>query len=134
MEKQLIHNSVTCLECGETLISRFTHDYNMCSCPQKTFVDGGFSYGRYGGKDLDKVQTNYLYDDEPHEIIREYFERGGRGKNGDEELQYVKLKDVDDSWLQAIIVYENEYRPHNRMLKYYLEEQELRSKKFRKIK
>lgn len=129
MEKQLIHNSVTCLECGETLISRFTHDYNTCSCPQQTSVDGGLSYGKYGGKDLNKVQTNYLYNDAPHEIIREYLERGTYGKNGDEELKYVKLKDIDDSWLQAIIVYENEYRPQNRMLKYYLVEQ-----KFRKIK
>ena len=132
MEKQLIHNSVTCLECGETLISRFTHDYNTCSCLQQTSVDGGFSYGRYGGKDLDKVQTNYLYDDEPHEIIREYLERGTYGKNGDEELKYVKLKDIDDSWLQAIIVYENEYRPQNRMLKNYLAEKEFRKNKIKR--
>ena len=27
MEKQLVHNSVTCLECGETLVSFHTHDY-----------------------------------------------------------------------------------------------------------
>ena len=128
MEKQLIHNSVTCLECGETLISRSTHDYNTCSCPQQTSVDGGLSYGKYGGKDLNKVQTNYLYNDAPHEIIREYLERGGRGKNLDEELKYVKLKDIDDSWLQAIIVYENEYRPQNRMLKHYLAEQKFRKK------
>ena len=126
MEKQLIHNYVTCLECGETLVSRFTHDYNTCSCPQKTSVDGGFSYGRYGGLDLDKVKTNYIYDDAPHETIREYLERGGRGVNGDEELKYVKLKDIDDSWLQAIISYEREHRPENRMLKYYLAEQEFR--------
>ena len=45
MEKQLIHNSVTCLECGETLISRFTHDYNTCSCPQQTSVMVGSGTG-----------------------------------------------------------------------------------------
>ena len=126
MEKQLIYNSVTCLECGETLVSNYTHDFKTCSCPQQTSVDGGLSYGRYSGKDLSKVQTNYLYDDAPFEVIREYLMRGSRGKNGDEELKYVKLKNIDDAWLQAIIVYENEYRPQNRMLKYYLAEKEFR--------
>lgn len=128
MDKQLIHNSVTCLECGKTLVSYNTHDYKTCSCPNQTSVDGGLSYGRYGGLDLSKVQTNYLYSDSPHEQIREVVSRGGRGKNGDEPLKYVLLKDVDDEWLEAIIKYEKELRPNNRFIPIYLEEQ-----KFRKL-
>ena len=82
MEKQLVHNSVTCLECGETLVSFHTHDYKTCSCENETMVDGGLSYGRYGGKDLSKVKTNYVYDDDKIEVIREVFYRCGRGIDG----------------------------------------------------
>ena len=122
MEKQLIYNSVKCLNCGEVLVSYHRHDYNVCSCENQTMVDGGQEYGRYGGKDLSLVETNYLYDDAPFEQIREVIHRGGRGKNGDEPLKYVKLSEVDDEWLQAIIDYEEEHRPMNRFLEYYYKE------------
>ena len=122
MEKQLVHNSVTCLECGETLVSFHTHDYKTCSCENETSVDGGLSYGRYGGKDLDKVKTNYVYDDDKIEVIREVFYRGGRGISGREELKYVKLSEVNDEWLGAIIDYEEHYRPNNKYLPIYYKE------------
>ena len=122
MEKQLVHNSVTCLECGETLVSFHTHDYKTCSCENETMVDGGLSYGRYGGKDLDKVKTNYVYDDDKIEVIREVFYRGGRGIVGREELKYVKLSEVNDEWLGAIIDYEEQYRPNNKYLPIYYKE------------
>ena len=122
MEKNLIYNSVTCLECGETLVSFHTHDYKTCSCDNETSVDGGLSYGRYGGKDLDKVKTNYIYDDEPFEKIREVVCRGGRGIDGREELKYVKLSEVNDEWLGAIIDYEEQYRPNNKYLPIYYKE------------
>lgn len=126
MEKQLIYNSVTCLECGETLVSRHVHDYKTCSCEQGTMVDGGLEYIKFGCKDLSKVQTNYIYDDAPFEVIREYLYRGGRGVNGDEPLKYVVLKDIDDSWLDAIIVYEETHRPKNRFLTFYKKEKKWR--------
>ena len=131
MEKQLVHNSVTCLECGETLVSFHTHDYKTCSCENETMVDGGLSYGRYGGKDLDKVKTNYVYDDDKIEIIREVFYRGGRGIVGREELKYVKLSEVNDEWLGAIIDYEEQYRPNNKYLPIYYKELNYRNGKDR---
>ena len=36
---KLIYNSVICLSCGETLISRHRHDYKTCSCENETMVD-----------------------------------------------------------------------------------------------
>jgi hypothetical protein len=126
MEKQLIHSSVICLECGEVLVSRHRHDYKTCSCEQETMIDGGLEYIRYGGRDLAKVQINYIYDDAPFEIMREYLERGGRGINSDEELKYVKLKDINDKWLQAIIEYETQHRPTNIFLPIYKNEQKFR--------
>ena len=129
MEKRLILNSVICLSCGEQLVSRHTHDYKTCSCENGTMVDGGLSYQRYGGKDLELVQSFCIYDDEPHETLRMYIERGSRGKNGDEPLKYIKLKDIDDEYLKAIIDYEEELRPDNPYLKHFKNE-----KKFRKSK
>jgi len=50
---------VTCLQCGETLISKSRHDFQQCKCKNQTFVDGGGVDGvvRYGGMDLAKVQV-----------------------------------------------------------------------------
>ena len=128
MEKQLIYNSVKCLKCNDILVSYRRHDYKTCSCSNETMVDGGLDYGRYGGKDLSLVETNYLYDDAPFEVIREHMFRGGRGKSGKEELKYVKLSEVDDEWLGAIIDYEEERRPNNPQLKWYNLENAYRNK------
>lgn len=127
--KKLVYNSVTCLECGETLISHNRHDYKTCKCENETMVDGGTDYQRFGGKDLSKVQSFCLYDDSPHELLREYVCRGGKGKNGDEPLKYVKLKDIDDEWLRAIIDYEEQYRPNNKYLPIYYRELNYRNGK-----
>lgn len=128
MEKQLIYNSVVCLICGEHLVSRHRHDFQQCSCENGSFTDGGYDYQRWGGKDLEAIQSFCIYDDEPHELIRFYVERGSRGKNGDEELKYIKLKDVDNDYLKAIIKYEEELRPSNKFLNIYKTEVKYRKK------
>ena len=122
MEKHLVHNSVTCLECGETLVSFHTHDYKTCSCDNETSVDGGTSYIRYGGVDLSLVKSLALYDDDPFEKIREVVCRGGRGIDGKQPLKYTPLKDINDEWLGAIIDYEEQYRPNNKYLPIYYKE------------
>lgn len=47
---------IQCLVCGEILESKYRHDFQMCGCPNQSFVDGGNSYLRIGGKDLDKIK------------------------------------------------------------------------------
>lgn len=126
MGKQLIYNSVTCLQCGEVLVSNHVHDYVECNCDNRTMCDGGGEYGRHGGKDLSLVKTNYLYSDAPHEKIREVFTRGSRGKDSKQPLTYIKLKDIDDQYLQSIIDYEEERRPNNKYLFIYKNEQKFR--------
>ena len=128
MEKRLVYNSVVCLICGEHLVSRHRHDFQRCSCENGAVCDGGLEYERFGAKDLEAIQSFCVYDDEPHEVIRFYVERGSRGKNMDEELKYIKLKDVDDDHLKAIIKYEEEIRPNNRFLKIYKTEVKYRKK------
>lgn len=78
---KLKRNRVKCLECGTILESFDVHDYKTCGCPQETMVDGGLEYERYGGHDMNKVQTMFEYTDDDaflwgvlnrntHEIVR----------------------------------------------------------------
>jgi len=126
MERKLVYNSVICLQCNETLVSTHVHDYKTCSCENGTMCDGGLQYGRAGGKDLSLVKPNYLYTDSPHEQIREVFSRGSRGEDGKQPLLYIKLKNIDNQYLDAIIAYEDNLRPHNPFLPIYRAEKEFR--------
>ena len=50
-------NKIQCLKCGVFLESKHTHDFQMCSCENQTFVDGGDEYMRCGGKNLDLIRV-----------------------------------------------------------------------------
>jgi hypothetical protein len=47
---------VRCLKCGEELESKSIHDFRMCGCENKTFIDGGSHYTRLGGVDMNLVE------------------------------------------------------------------------------
>ena len=61
LRKVLTLNSVKCLECGEVLVSKSQHHFVSCSCKNQCFTDGGLSYNRAGGKDLDKIEDLCKY-------------------------------------------------------------------------
>jgi len=48
---------VKCLVCNEILESKYRHDFIMCDCSNRTFVDGGDDYLRMGGVDMDKIEV-----------------------------------------------------------------------------
>lgn len=131
MEKQIVLNSMMTPD-GTILTSRHLHDY-------VSHVDAnGDFYSNDGGNDylhrtINKVPATdlTLYSDSPFEIIREHIVRGGRGKDGNEPLKYIVLKDINDEWLQAIIDYEEELRPNNPQLEYYKQEQLYRNEQSR---
>lgn len=122
MITNLVYNAVTCLGCGEKLVSRHRHDYVQCSCENGTFIDGGLDYRRYGGKNLDLISHEHVNDGDTHEKIREVFARGSYGKEGDEPLHYILLKDMTDEHVQGTIDYELAYRPRNPYLNIYRNE------------
>lgn len=99
---KIYHNSVICLECGEKLISRHRHDFQSCSCENETYVDGGLDYIRVGGKDLNKIQRFTINSEDKFEDIRFYLERGTYGKDGNEPLHYIKLKDMELNHLEIL--------------------------------
>ena len=101
--RQLVYNAVKCLECDTELVSYHRHDYNTCECPNETMVDGGLSYERFGGKDMDKVKPMHVYDDEDFEIVRTKHHRGGRGIDGTEPISWTAICDMNDDWLKAVV-------------------------------
>lgn len=103
--KQLVYNSVTCQECNETIVSYHRHDYKICSCPNEAMVDGGTDYERYGAKNMDKIKTFAVYDDDDFEIVRKYATRGGRGKDGKQPLTWIPICDMDNDYLEAVLDY-----------------------------
>jgi len=47
---------IKCLGCNKILVSFHRHDFKSCGCTNSTFVDGGYDYLRYGGKNMKKIQ------------------------------------------------------------------------------
>ena len=41
----------------------------------------------------------------PHSIVRLYATRGGRGEDGKQPLTWVRICDMNDDWLQAVLDY-----------------------------
>jgi hypothetical protein len=103
--RQIVYNSVKCLECNEVLVSRHVHDYVTCGCPNDAMADGGNDYGRYGAVDMDKIETYYVYADDDYELVRKYAVRGGRGKGGRDPLTWIPIADMDDDYLLAVLEY-----------------------------
>ena len=126
MEKQLLHSSIRTPD-GTILTSTHRHDYvsHIDKNGLTYSLDGGTDYIRTS-IDVEKAEDLSLYSDDAHEKLREVISRGGRGKNGDEELKYVLLKDINDEWLEAIIEYEELNRPNNKYLPVYREELKFR--------
>ena len=103
--RQLVYNAVTCLDCLDTIVSYYRHDYKTCRCPNRAMVDGGTDYGRYGAMDMKKIVYHEVFADDDFELVRQYATRGSRGKDGLQPLTYIPLKDMDDDYLKAVLEY-----------------------------
>jgi hypothetical protein len=95
----IVHNAISCKFCHDYLESNHKHDFKDCSCGEVA-IDGGLSY-------LKRTGTNYIErsinSNAEFEVVRAYFKRGTYGKNGDEELKFIALKDMEDSHIEAIL-------------------------------
>ena len=49
-KEKLKIKAIKCPKCKEVIFSRARHDFHYCSC-NSLYVDGGFDYLRYGGKE-----------------------------------------------------------------------------------
>ena len=103
--EHIVYNAVRCHECNQVIESHHTHDYKTCGCDNEAVVDGGIAYARYGAKDMSKITKITYTDQDPHDLIREFASWGTYGKHGDQPLKYVKIKDMTDDHIRAVIVY-----------------------------
>ena len=130
--EQVVLNRVQCKNCAEILTSYNRHDYKTCGCENQTMVDGGTAYQRYGGKDLDLVDTSLtVYLSEDHLVNRDTAHWGNRGKDGKSSLSYKSVTEMSNDhltniikdmsgriepWMEQIIAKELEYRGINNII------------------
>lgn len=110
---------------GHVMISRSRHNYleYKDNNGDVYILDGGTNYVRRSINEIPATVIT-IEDTDPHELIREHFEWGTYGKNGDQELKYVVLKDLTDDHLQAIIRTQTHLKEH--ILKVFFDELEHR--------
>jgi hypothetical protein len=113
LEKRLIYNAIETPD-GTVIVSRHRHDF-VCHKDKngrEYCVDGGLDYIRRQliNYDFDnRMFVTYdhkelsLYDDEPHEVQRKVIAWGTRGKNGDQPLKYVAVKDMETEHIEAVL-------------------------------
>lgn len=92
---------------GTVLVSRTTHDYKTHTdtvSGEVYILDGGCSYLRTS---INKVPAEDLsiYSTDSHEKIRENVDWGSYGKEGEEPLHYILLKDLTDEHLRSLTKY-----------------------------
>ena len=104
MEKKLLANRM--ITPDGTLMQSFNqHDYKTYKdtlSKEEYMIDGGLAYER---RSLNYVPASddSAYTTDSHEYIRERFAWGSYGKNGDERLHYIYLKDMETNHIKAIL-------------------------------
>jgi hypothetical protein len=109
MEKQLVYSAIQTPD-GTILESRYTHDYvtHIDANGLEYMLDGGTDYQRYITQPTAPFTNISLYMDDDFELIRQKVKRGGRGKDNQQPLTFVPICEMNDEWLQAAILYNEE--------------------------
>ena len=104
MEKQVIYSAIRTPD-GTLLESLHRHDYksHKDTLTGNTYgIDGGNDYFRFIG-DVYDCEVITHYSDEPQEVVRQYVRWGTYGKNGDQPLYWIKMCDMTNDHIEAII-------------------------------
>jgi hypothetical protein len=89
-------------------------------------VDGGLDYLRRNVHENAPAEELSVYSDDSHELIREAFKWGTRGKDGRQPLKYVPLKDLTTDHIQAILKTQDHIQQYIRNI--FLDEMIFRTK------
>ena len=103
---------------GTILESMHRHDYRtyIDANGKEYMVDGGLDYLRRNVHDDAPYQELSVYDDDLHELVREVFKWGTRGKDGKQPLTYVPLKDLTTEHIEAILDTQTHIQEHIRKI------------------
>ena len=98
---KLIQNAMITPD-GVILNSCNQHDYREHN---GYFVDGGLEYTRYGcpADCKDKFEPLFLYENDDFQIKKNKLVWGTFGKDGKQQLKWVKLIDCEDDHLKAVL-------------------------------
>ena len=92
----IIQNAVTCLGCGDFIVSKYRHDFVTCTCGAIS-VDGGQSYLRRVGDFANAVDHSWELSDELYNACAEAVEEAidtNRNKFGIANAVMRKLREA----------------------------------------
>ena len=106
----LIANRWQCPD-GTVLQSMHRYDYvnhKDALTGEECFVDGGiFGVIRTSGN----LKSLCVYSNDPHELQREFFFWGNRGKDGKQPLTWVAAKDMTTDHIEAVLETQDRIAP-----------------------
>lgn len=113
---KLLVNAIQCPD-GTVIESIYRHDFvSHTQEDGRTYaVDGGLDYRRVLFCDGEFIDL-CVYDDDSHEVKRDRFTWGTYGKNGKDEFKRVKLKNMSNDHIQAIIDTQHHIARHVKQL------------------
>ncbi len=108
-ERRIIANMIKTPD-GTILQSYNRHDYKTYTDKNghEYMVDGGSDYLRRNLVEEAPYEELSVYSDAPFQLIRKYFCRGGRGKDGRQPITYVPLNEMSNEWVKSCIIYNDE--------------------------
>jgi hypothetical protein len=103
---------------GTILESMHRHDYVTYTDAngKEYMVDGGLDYLRRNVHEDAPYEELSLYCNSDHEVIRECFKWGTRGKDGKQPLTWLVLKDMKTDHIEAILETQTGLRDHIRQV------------------
>lgn len=103
---------------GQLLQSYHVHDYKTYTDANglEYMVDGGTEYLRRNIQDTAPHEELSVYETDPHEVIREAFHWGTRGKDGRQPLTWKPLCALDTDHIEAILETQHQIPPHFRKI------------------
>jgi len=126
-EPRIVSNRIRTPD-GTILESIHRHDYKTYVDDNglEYMVDGGLDYLRRNVHDDAPHEEWSVYSNDPHEVIREVFKWGTRGKDGKQPLIYVPLKDLTTDHIVAILETQDHIQQYIRNI--FLDEMIFRAK------
>ncbi|WP_210498609.1 hypothetical protein [Vibrio crassostreae] len=102
-EPCIVYNAIKTPD-GTILESLHIHDYktHLDKNGEEYMVDGGTAYTRRNSN-KEPFEELTVTTEAPHEVQREYWSWGTYGKNGDQPLRFVKLKDMEHDHIAAVV-------------------------------
>lgn len=105
IERKLMYNAIMTPD-GTLLVSRHRHDFRMhldTVTGKEYGVDGGVTYIRHIGNVDKDCKVILLYSDDDFETLRNNVAWGSYGKDGNEPLHYILIKDMEQDHILAIL-------------------------------